>query len=244
MSAARARFAWAPALLVGAAAAISAEVAIGILLYASPGFMRSLTTLLAVEGVALAAGLHTAPIDGPGQADRLRLRWLFCLGVFLVAAVFGTMWSLIETLGQGPLGQGLGLALLAGLPLFACGTLLGGMSSMAHNGVPPRTGAAAALGAALGFVATGALLPRAPIPATLLVGCLMLLSGGGMIYGSIVGDRPLARGAIDADMAPASERASIDAHGVSGSGDVAAPDASVGDPPQVILIETTSPREP
>jgi hypothetical protein len=194
------RGAWAPALLVGAAAAISAEVAIGILLYAGPGFMRSLTTVLAVEGVALAAGLHTAPLAGPDLVDRLRRRWLLCLGVFLLAAVFGTMWSLVETLGQGPIGQGLGLALLAGLPLFACGTLLGGMSSMVENDasvVFPRPGAAAALGAGLGFVATGALLPRAPIPASLLVGCLMLLSGGGMIYGSIVGDRQLAAGPIE-----------------------------------------------
>ncbi|MEQ1858119.1 MAG: hypothetical protein ABL963_16820 [Longimicrobiales bacterium] len=185
------RGAWTAALMVGAAAAISAEVAVGILLYASPGFMRSLTTILAAEGVALAAGLHAAPPVGPGLVDRLRRRWLFCLAAFLLAAVFGTLWSMVEVVGQGRIGQGLGLALLAGLPLFACGTLLGGMGVVAAcdvSGRLPPPGAAAALGAGLGFVATGLLLPRAPIPASLLVGCLMLLSGGGMIYGSVVGE--------------------------------------------------------
>jgi hypothetical protein len=155
--------------------------------------MRSLTTLLAVEGAALAAGLHTAPGPGPALVDRLRRRWLFCLAVFLVAASYGTLWSLIESLGQGRLGQGVGLALLAALPLFGCGTLLGGMSAMTGSdptGALPKVGASAALGAGLGFIATGALLPRAPIPASLLVGCLMLLSGAGMIYGSMIGEAP------------------------------------------------------
>lgn len=179
-----------PALLVGAAAAIAAEVAIGILLYASPGFMRSLTTVLAVEGVSLALGLHTVPTPTRHLVERMRLRWLLCLGAFTAAAMFGTFWSLIESLGEGRIGQGLGLALLAGLPLFACGSLLGGMGVVAEadpSGRLPRPGANAALGAALGFVGTGILLPRAPIPASLLVGCLVLLSAGGMVYGTMVG---------------------------------------------------------
>lgn len=190
------RAAWAPALLVGAAAAIAAEVAVAILLYAGPGFMRSLTTVLAVEGAALAAGLHTAPSLASGGlsglVERLRRRWLLCFGAFVAAAMFGTLWSLVESLGEGRLGQGLGLALLAGLPLFACGAVLGGMGSAAQSDVPhrlPRPGAAAALGAGLGFVVTGALLPRAPIPASLLVGCLVLLSASGMMYGVMLGER-------------------------------------------------------
>jgi hypothetical protein len=190
------RASWAPALLVGAAAAIAAEVAVAILLYAGPGFMRSLTTVLAVEGAALAAGLHTAPSlssGGPsGLVERLRRRWVLCLGAFAAAAIFGTAWSLVESLGEGRLGQGLGLALLAGLPLFACGAVLGGMGSAAESDVPgrlPRPGATAALGAGLGFVITGALLPRAPIPASLLVGCLVLLSASGMLYGVMLGER-------------------------------------------------------
>jgi hypothetical protein len=180
---------------VGASAAIAAEVAIGILLYAGPGLMRSLTTVLAAEGAALAAGLWSAtPRAGPPLVDRLRRRWLFCLLTFMAAAFFGTSWSVVQDLGGGPVGQGVGLAVLAALPLYACGLVLGGMGTVAADDVTgrlPAPGAAAALGAALGFVLTGALLPRAPIPASLLVACLVLLSAGGMIYGVVLASRPV-----------------------------------------------------
>jgi hypothetical protein len=183
------RRSWVPPLLVGAAGAIAAEVAVAILLYAGPGLMRSLTTVLAVEGAALAAGLQTAPRQGAALLDSLRRRWLFCLAAFMAAALYGTSWSMFEGLGDTRLGQGLGLAILAGLPMFGCGAVLGGMGSVAiadESGTLNRSSASAALGAALGFVATGILLPRAPIPASLLVGCLVLLSGGGMVYGAVL----------------------------------------------------------
>jgi hypothetical protein len=45
------------------------------------------------------------------------------------------------------------------------------------------------MGAALGFVITGLLLPRAPMPASLLVGCLVMLSAGGMAFGTALGSR-------------------------------------------------------
>lgn len=181
---------WIPPLLVGAAGAVAAEVAVAILLYAGPGLMRSLTTVLAVEGAALAAGLQTAPRQTTSLLlDSLRRRWLFCLVAFIAAALYGTAWSLFEGLGAGRLGQGVGLALLAGLPMFACGAVLGGIGSVSiaeGSGRLRSPSAAASLGAALGFVATGILLPRAPIPASLLVGCLVLLSGGGMVYGAVL----------------------------------------------------------
>ncbi|MFN0009832.1 MAG: hypothetical protein ACKVXR_18205 [Planctomycetota bacterium] len=187
--------AWMPPLLVGAAAGIAAEVAVAILLYAGPGFMRSLTTVLAVEGAALALGLHAAPVSSAHPVESLRRRWLFCLASFIAAALYGTAWSLFEGLGEGRIGQGLGLALLAGLPMFACGSVLGSMgsaSSIAAAG-PRGSSAPAALGAALGFVATGTLLPLAPIPASLLVGCLVLLSGGAMVYGAVLATGESAR---------------------------------------------------
>jgi hypothetical protein len=180
---------WVPPLLVGAAGAIAAEVAVAILLYAGPGLMRSLTTVLAVEGAALAAGFQTAPGQSAALLDSLRRRWLFCLGAFMAAALYGTTWSMFEGLGETRLGQGLGLALLAGLPMFGCGAVLGGLGSVSiadDSGTLSRPSASAALGAAFGFVATGILLPRAPIPASLLVGCLVLLSGGGMVYGAVL----------------------------------------------------------
>ena len=189
------RLAWVAPLLVGASAAVAAEVATGILLYAGPGLMRSLTTVLAVEGAALAVGLRSLPSPGgPRLVDRLRRRWLFCLLVFMGAALFGTSWSVVQDLGAGPVGQGLGLGVLAALPLYACGLVLAGMSAVAAEDPLGRLrgpGAAAALGAAAGFVLTGVLLPRAPIPASLLVACLVLLSAGGMVYGIVLASRPV-----------------------------------------------------
>jgi hypothetical protein len=192
MSARSPRFWWLPPFLVGTSAAIAAEVAIGLLLYGGPGFIRSLTTILAVEGVALAGGLWRVPLVGPDLVDRLRRRWLFCLVAFLAATVFGTAWGFIEGIGEGRLGQGFGLAILAGVPLYAAGTVLGGMSVVLRNGPagrPRSAGAPAVAGAALGFVVTGLLLPRVPTPASLLVACLVLLSLGGMIFGSVLESR-------------------------------------------------------
>jgi len=181
---------WVAPLLVGASAAVAAEVAMGMLIYAGEGFLRSLTTVLAVECVALGLGLWSAPAPHPELIDRLRGRWMLCLFAFMAAAAFGVAWSLVSAVGQGALGQALGLTLLAGLPLFTSGSVLGGMGSVARSGIAGRLrepGAAAALGASLGFVTTGLLLPRAPLPASLLVGCLVLLSAGGLVYGVVLG---------------------------------------------------------
>jgi hypothetical protein len=182
-----------PPFLVGAAAAIAAEVAIGLLLYAGPGLVRSLTVVLAVEGTALAAGLWSAPRSGPDIVDRLRRPWLFCLLAFLAATLFGGAWSLVESVGEGRLGQGLGLVILAALPLYFAGMVLGGMSAVATRWPAIRQrspGAAAALGAGVGFVITGVLLPRAPLPGSLLVACIVMLSLGGMIFGVVLGSMP------------------------------------------------------
>jgi hypothetical protein len=183
---------WVAPLLVGTSAAIAAEVAMAMLVYAGEGFMRSLTTVLAVEGIALGVGLWSAPAPHPAVVDRLRHRWTLCLIAFVVATAFGVTWSVVPSLGGGAAGQAIGLTLLGAVPLFTCGTILGGMGSVTRSHAPGtlrEPGAAAALGAGLGFVLTGLLLPRAPIPASLLVGCLVLLSAGGLVYGVVLGRR-------------------------------------------------------
>ncbi|MEX2470668.1 MAG: hypothetical protein WEA34_00710 [Gemmatimonadota bacterium] len=183
---------WAPVLVVGVVCAVAAEVAIGLLLYAGPGFNRSLTTLLTVEALALAAGMRF-PAPAPEVTDGLRRRWLLALMAFLVATVFGTLWTIMPTLGSGRWGQGLGLAVLAGLPLYGCGALFSGLAREASeqgSSSGARLAAVGTLGAALGFAATGLLLPRAPTPSSLLVGCLVLLSLGGMAYGVVRTGRP------------------------------------------------------
>jgi hypothetical protein len=163
-----------------------------MLLYGGPGMVRSLTTVLAVEGFAFAAGLWSLPQDGPGLIDGVRRRWVLCLVAFLIATLFCSAWSFFPDLGEGPAGQGAGLAILAGLPLYAAGGVLGGISMVASTDPGGRLrgpGAAAASGAALGFVLTGFLLPRAPLPASMLVACLVMLSLSGMIFGGVLGAR-------------------------------------------------------
>ena len=96
-----------------------------LLLYDGPGLMRSLTTVLVVLTTALALGLWTAPAAG-GAVDALRRRWLFCMVAFLLATLFSASWTVLGRLGEGALGQGLGLAALGALPLYATGTVLAG----------------------------------------------------------------------------------------------------------------------
>ena len=181
---------WVAPVLVGASAAIAAEVAMGMLIYAGEGFMRSLTTVLTVEVVALGLGLWSAPAPQPQLIERLRGRWMLCVLAFLAATTFGVAWSLVPAMGTGPAGQALGLTVLGALPLFTCGAVLGGMGSVMRSAPPGamrEPGAAAALGAGAGFILTGLLLPRAPIPASLIVACLVLLSAGGIVYGTVLG---------------------------------------------------------
>jgi hypothetical protein len=186
------RYEWLPPVLVGASVAVAAEVALAVLLYGGAGFVRSLTTILAAQGIAFGGGLWSAPGDDRDLIDRLRRRWILCLASFLGAAVFGTVWMLVPSLGETRVGQGLGLAILAALPLCAAGAVLGGMSVVAATDAGRRLsgpGPASAVGGALGVVLTGFLLPRAPMPASLLVGCLVLLSLGGMVYGGVLSQR-------------------------------------------------------
>lgn len=180
--------AWLPAFVVGLSAAAAAEIAVGLLLYAGPGLMRSVTIILGVEAAAMGVGLWTAPGPRPDLVDALRRRWILCLFAFLAATAFSASWSLVQTVGGTALGQGLGLALVAGLPLYACGGVLGGMAASGdgHPGSPSGVGAAAFLGAALGIAATGLTLPKVPTPASLLVICLVLLSASGLLFGSIL----------------------------------------------------------
>ena len=186
------RLHWLPSFLVAASAAMAAEVSVALLLYGGAGFVRSLTTILATIGFAFAMGLWSAPKGGDELVDRLRRRWVFCLFAFLAAAVYGTAWSILETVGTARWGQAAGLALLAGLPLYASGSVLGGIAEASRTDPGkrlPGSGAAAAVGAALGIVATGLMLPQAPMPASLLVVCLVMLSFGGMVFGGVLGAR-------------------------------------------------------
>jgi hypothetical protein len=205
---------WVPAFLVGVCTATAAEVTVGVLLYSGPGLVRSLTTVLGVEAAAFGVGLWTAPGPKPDLLDSVRRRWLLCLVAFLAATVFSAFWSLVQVVGGSALGQGLGLALMGGLPLYACGGVLGAMASAnvaAPSGGGTPTGAPAFLGAALGFGSTGVALPQVLAPASLLLGCLVLLSAGGLVYGSVLDARLRVR-VLARRVAPAGEVRVEDRH--------------------------------
>jgi len=192
VSSLRRRAEWMPPLLVGAACATAAEVAIGLLLYTGTGLMRSLSTVLVVEAAALAIGLWSAPGPGPGLVNRIRRRWLLCMVSFLAAALYGTSWSVLQELGDTALGQGFGLAIMAALPLYTCGAVLGGMTTARltdERGARAGPAAAAVIGAAIGFAITGLMLPRSSVPSYLLIVSLVLLSVGGMWYWAVLGAR-------------------------------------------------------
>jgi len=172
---------------VGVAAAIAGEIATGLLLYRGPGLMRSVTVVLATELAALAWGLHLAPRRGPGWIDALRRRWLLCLVAFVAATAFAAQWTFTDDVATGRWDQGVGLALLGALPLFGCGTVLGGMS------LRGRVGSTAFLGAAVGVVLAGAALPHTPTPASLLLGALVLLSGAALLFGAALEEEITAR---------------------------------------------------
>ncbi|HSG09329.1 MAG TPA: hypothetical protein VLA36_13290 [Longimicrobiales bacterium] len=183
---------WLPPFILGVCAATAAEVAASLLLYDGPGLLRSLTAILGVEALSLALGLMTAPGLRPDLVDSLRRRWLFCLLAFVSATAFSAIWSMVQALGGSSLGQGLGLAFLAGLPLYSLGGVLGGMATVAVTepmGRPGALGGIALLGGAVGFAATGVFLPQVLAPASLLLVCLVLLSAAGLVFGSVLDTR-------------------------------------------------------
>ena len=183
----RARLAWVPSFVVGAAAATVAAVAVALLLYSGEGMLRSLTLIVTVELMALGVGLASPPVaEWPGVVESLRKRWLWVLITFLVASVFTVAWTFGEGFGARATTQALGLTLLAGLPLYACGRLLSAISMVWIADGRPMGGAVAALGAALGVLVTGLSgLSRLGAPSLLLF-LLIVLSGTALLQGSML----------------------------------------------------------
>ncbi len=190
MSRRSAPFEWLPPFIIGACAAAAAEVAVVLLLYTGPGLMRSLTTVLTVEAGAFGIGLWTAPGPRPDLVEALRRRILLCLFAVLGATVFSAFWTFLRAVGGTAVGQGLGLAVMAALPLYAFGAVLGTMGSLSSASSAGQrrhvVGASASLGGAFGLAATGMLLPRLLTPASLLLFCIVLISSAGLVYSSVL----------------------------------------------------------
>jgi hypothetical protein len=180
---------WLPAFIVGMSAAVAGELSIGLLLYSTPGFIRSLTLILAILLGSLALGLWTAPTAATETLhESLRRRWLLALVAFGGGSALSGMWSIQRGLAADATTRGLGLALLAALPLYACGALLGAMA-----GPDPERragiGSSAVAGAALGAILAGYVLVSTLLPVAIYAFCLVLLSGGALVHGWIVNER-------------------------------------------------------
>ena len=179
---------WAPAFVAGFGAGASGTVAVGLLLYSGEGLLRSLALIVATALGAFSLGLGTGgpPSDWNQALESLRRRWLFVLVAFAAAAGFAFVWDVFAAFGGSATTQALGLALLAGLPLYACGHLLRGIYAARMMAGLTGDGALASLGAAAGVLVTGlGALTRVGVPSFVLF-LIVILSGTARLQGWVL----------------------------------------------------------
>ncbi len=179
---------WAPAFVAGFAAGASGTVAVALLLYSGEGLLRSLTLIVAIElgAFGLGLGMSGRPREWSHAVESLRRRWLSALVAFLAAAGYALAWVLFTGFGASPMTQALGLALLAGFPLYACGRLLRAISTVRMMAGPTGDGALGALGAAAGVLVTGlGALSGIGVPSFVFF-LLVILSGAALLQGWVL----------------------------------------------------------
>ncbi len=189
--------------MVGAAAAVAANMAIGLLLFSGRGLLRALSLILAVELLALAAGLWGEPRhQGRALVESIRRRWFLCLLTFMGAAVFTTTWTVVGGFGAVGGTQAIGLTLVGALPVYGAGNLLAGMArfNSTIGGTPGTVGVPATLGGAVGMALTGLWALTELYPPSVFLFVLVFLSASALVHGAV-----LDRGMRDAH---ASERTS------------------------------------
>jgi hypothetical protein len=183
------RLHWVPSFVTGAASATTATVAVALLLYSGEGMLRSLILIVAFELGALGLGLGiTVPTTRGEALVSLRRRWLSVLVAFLAASIFVLAWLFKAGFGARAGTQALGLALLAGLPLYMGGQLLVAISADESGRGGGGVGAFATLGACAGVLVTGLSgLGRVGVP-SLMFFMLMALSGAALVQGWLLRD--------------------------------------------------------
>ncbi len=183
------RLHWVPSFVTGAALATTATVAVALLLYSGEGMLKSLILIVAFEFGALGLGLGiTVPTTRGEALVSLRRRWLSVLVAFLAASIFVLAWLFKAGFGARAGTQALGLALLAGLPLYMGGQLLVAISADESGRGGGGVGAFATLGACAGVLVTGLSgLGRVGVP-SLMFFMLMALSGAALVQGWLLRD--------------------------------------------------------
>ncbi|MFP3948717.1 MAG: hypothetical protein ACLFWG_08295 [Longimicrobiales bacterium] len=182
------RVTWVPPFLVGLAGAAAGEMATGLLLYSTEGFLRALTVILVTELSALGLGFLTSRSVRPIDVDGLRRRWLVSILSFAAAAIFAGAWGMSPGSAIAPLVQGVGLGLLAALPLFSVGVVLGVLSSSGDDR-ETSIAAPASFGAALGLLLTGLYGVPSLQPASVYLFCVVAVSAAALLHGWIMDRR-------------------------------------------------------
>ena len=135
------------------------------------------------RGFQFGPGYGRTASDWNQALESLRRRWLFVLVAFAAAAGFAFVWDVFAAFGGSATTQALGLALLAGLPLYACGHLLRGINAARMMAGLTGDGALASLGAAAGVLVTGlGALTRVGVPSFVLF-LIVILSGTARLQG-------------------------------------------------------------
>ena len=172
-------------LVVCAAAAATAEMAVGLLLYIRAGFLAALTVILCVQMSALALGLWCAPRDTAPPWRGLRRAWFLLLLTYAAGAVLAASWEVLGGLATTWASRGVGLAFLAALPLYATGLVLGAPALIEGSGT--ESGAAAAIGAALGFAAVGLGGSGLRLAVSAYVAAMGMIAVGALLHARVLG---------------------------------------------------------
>ena len=163
---------WVAPFFLGVAIAVVVETGLGLLLFVSPGLLPALTLILAVALGSLGLGLATGSPDDEGGGGG-RWRWFLAVGGLLVAAALSLGWSFQVSLGVGAGSRGVSLAGLVAWPLYGLGATL---ATVVHPTDGARTGAAAALGGAVGVIFVGTVLVPALEPVSVYLFCVLCVS--------------------------------------------------------------------
>ncbi len=177
-----------PPFLLGMGTAVSAEMALGLLLYSAEGFFPALTLILMIELAALTAGVATRP----ASPDTSRTwRWMIAAGSLFIAGTAALFWSVARDVPGGAAPRGIVLAVFAALPMYGFGLVLSGLRTHLRGadgrrwpGRPRPIGGAILLGATLGVLIFGqVLLPRFT-PLSVYMFSLLCVASSAMLEGS------------------------------------------------------------
>lgn len=177
-----------PPFLLGMGCAVSAEMALGLLLYSANGLMAALTLVVMVQLGSLAVGITSRP-SAP-ESPRT-WRWLIAALALLAAGILALVWSLSDELPRALASRGVTLAVFAAAPMYGFGLVLGGIQAHLRGSDGRRwpgrrraVGGPALFGATLGVVMVGTVLLPRFTPLSVYMFALLCLASAAMLESS------------------------------------------------------------